>query len=106
MSMISSLKQSTLPITGSEIFRRETAAPTRHFSVLLPLPTAKSRRTVSIAKPLFVSSIEGFGSLKSSSLITCKAYEADRSQPIKQSEGPSEAAMRVKIGIYFAIGGL
>ncbi|XP_028124697.1 glucose-6-phosphate/phosphate translocator 1, chloroplastic-like [Camellia sinensis] len=112
MSMISSLKQSTVTLTGSEIFRQNSPAPTRRFSVLPPLPALESHRKspiVSIAKPLFVSSIEGFGSLKTSSklsLITCKAYEADRSEPIgsnvEKPKQPSEAAKKLKIGIYFA----
>ncbi|GMP65435.1 hypothetical protein CsSME_00026226 [Camellia sinensis var. sinensis] len=112
MSMISSLKQSTVTLTGSEIFRQNSPAPTRRFSVLPPLPALESHRKspiVSIAKPLFVSSIEGFGSLKTSSklsLITCKAYEADRLEPIgsnvEKPKQPSEAAKKLKIGIYFA----
>ncbi|XP_059664738.1 glucose-6-phosphate/phosphate translocator 2, chloroplastic-like [Cornus florida] len=110
--MISSVKQSTVTISGSNIFGRKSAVPTGRFSVLPPL-TVKGLRSssVSIAKPLFVSSIEGFGSLKrpssrnedekKSCLITCKAYEADGSQPI-QPETRSEAAQKLKISVYFA----
>lgn len=115
MSMISSLKQSTAMIAGgSNVFRLISPAPTQQFSVLPPLPAAKTlrkRSVVWIAKPLYVSSIEVFGSLNRSSIddnkassITCKAYEAD--QPIdaniEKAKEPSEAAKKLKIGIYFA----
>lgn len=73
---------------------------------------------VSLSKPLFVSKIESFGTLKKSSpafgtdgnddhkqkgqLAVCKAYEADKSTPIEDSQSPSETGRRLKIGIYFA----
>nr|GMC99303.1 glucose-6-phosphate/phosphate translocator 1, chloroplastic-like [Ipomoea batatas] len=65
---------------------------------------------LSLAKPLHVSSVETFGILKERSrgdnhekraLVTYKAYEADRSQPIEEPTAKSEAARKVKIGIYF-----
>lgn len=48
-----------------------------------------------------------FGSIrKAESLITCKAYEADKSGPVDgpvaQPETAAEAARKVKIGVYFA----
>ncbi|KAF7139852.1 hypothetical protein RHSIM_Rhsim06G0214200 [Rhododendron simsii] len=106
--MISSLKQPTVPITGSNVFRPKLTAPLRQFSVLPPLPALKTRgksSAIAIAKPLCVSSVEGFGELnKKRSLIACKAYEADRSEPIEEGakQAPSEAAKKLKIGVYFA----
>ncbi|KAL3612623.1 hypothetical protein D5086_003643 [Populus alba] len=57
-----------------------------------------------MSKPLHVSKVESFALSKPQkrSLITCKAYEADRSEPIEAPEVKSEAAKKVKIGIYFA----
>lgn len=108
--MISSVKQPTVPITGSNVFRQKLTAPLRQFSVLPPLPALKTRGkssaiAIAIAKPLCVSAVEGFGELnKKRSLIACKAYEADRSEPIEEGakQEPSEAAKKLKIGVYFA----
>ncbi|CAK7338420.1 unnamed protein product [Dovyalis caffra] len=58
-----------------------------------------------MSKPLHVSKVESFALSKplKRSLITCKAYEADRSEPIEAPDLKSEAAKKVKIGIYFAV---
>jgi solute carrier family 35 protein E1 len=58
-----------------------------------------------MSKPLHVSKVESFALSKPQkrSLITCNAYEADRSEPIEAPEVKSEAAKKVKIGIYFAV---
>ncbi|XAR67472.1 hypothetical protein NMG60_11002244 [Bertholletia excelsa] len=113
MSMISSVKHYTATLSASDILQRNSPAPApaRLLSAFPPLPALKPPRSVcvsSIAKPLYVASIEGFGSSRKSpaaekilSSVTCKAYEADRSHPIEAS-APSEAAKKVKIGIYFA----
>ncbi|EEF39438.1 glucose-6-phosphate/phosphate translocator 1, chloroplastic isoform X2 [Ricinus communis] len=106
--MICTIKQSvvTPTINGSDaIFRRKVQPPTRGSLFLPSLSIQKSQRSLlSLSKPLHVSSIESSFAVpsKESSLITCKAYEADRSQPIDTTEGKSEAARKVKIGIYFA----
>ncbi|KAI8552779.1 hypothetical protein RHMOL_Rhmol06G0294300 [Rhododendron molle] len=106
--MISSVKQPAVPIARSNVFRPKLTAPLRQFSVLPPLPALKTRgkgSAIAIAKPLCVSSVEGFGELnKKRSLIACKAYEADRSEPIGEGakQAPSEAAKKLKIGVYFA----
>jgi solute carrier family 35 protein E1 len=107
--MISSAKQSTVPFAfSSDILRQKSHLPTRKFSVLPPLPAAKIHRS-SIAltsKPLYASSIEGFGDQRRY-LTTCKAYE--EAEPIdgnieapQEAADPAEAARKVKIGIYFA----
>lgn len=111
--MISAVRQAgPLAIHGSDFFRPKSPAP--KLCVLPPLPALKPRRSsvvLSLAKPLHVSSVETFGSLKERSrgddhekraLVTCQAYEADRSQPIEEPAAKSEAARKVKIGIYFA----
>ncbi|KAK3024279.1 hypothetical protein RJ639_043141 [Escallonia herrerae] len=105
--MISSLKQSTVTITGSGTLRPKLPIRTPQFLVLPPLPAAKTRRDaiLALAKPLYVSSNEGFGFKRHDQkhpLITCKAYEADQSEPIEQKQTPAEAARKVKIGVYFA----
>lgn len=106
--MISTIKQSavTPTINGSDtVFRRKNPSAMQRSLFLRPLPAQKSpRSTLSVSKPLHVSSIESFALSKpqKESLITCKAYEADQSQPIETTETKLEAAKRVKIGIYFA----
>ncbi|XP_038903452.1 glucose-6-phosphate/phosphate translocator 1, chloroplastic [Benincasa hispida] len=111
--MISSFTQSAKPINGSDvILRRRSPAPIRRFSCLPPLPAQKSQSSVVCMKSaLHISSVSNFGPLgtQKSDLITCKSYEADRSQPIESNieltvaEAPSEAAKKAKIGLYFAL---
>ncbi|KAI4306062.1 hypothetical protein L6164_029373 [Bauhinia variegata] len=107
--MICSVKQPGIAISGSNIvFREKYGNPVQQWS---PLPSISSERTqrsivsvqnLSVQKPLHLSSVGNFGSLKHRrKLIVCEAYEADRSEPI-ESQAPSEAAKKVKIGIYFA----
>lgn len=106
--MISSLKQPALSLHGSNFLHPRRDFPAPHSPVLPPLAAAKSPRlsVVSLSKPLHVSNAESFSinnKEKERSLITCKAYEADRSEPIIESAAAkSEAARKVKIGIYFA----
>lgn len=74
-----------------------------HFLPCLPSTKNPEIPTIfSIKKPLHVSSISQRKSLG----VECKAYEANQSQPleinIELPSAQSEAAQRVKIGIYFA----
>ncbi|KAL3503464.1 hypothetical protein ACH5RR_037913 [Cinchona calisaya] len=106
--MISSLNQPVVNLNGSDVFRPLPSLPTsRRLSVLPPLPALSTRRcstVFSLSKPLFVSKIESLeGTLKRSSSVVCEAYEADKSAQIEASEGRSETARKVKIGVYFAI---
>ncbi|CAK9321857.1 unnamed protein product [Citrullus colocynthis] len=111
--MISSFTQSAKPISGSNVvLRRSGPALIRRFSCPPPLPAQKPQGSVVCMKnALHISSVSNFGPLgtRESDLITCKAYEADRSQPIESNieitvaETPSEAAKKVKIGLYFAL---
>ncbi|KAK8643923.1 hypothetical protein V6N13_013200 [Hibiscus sabdariffa] len=73
------------------------------FSPSLNLENSPKRTNLSVSKPLHVSSIESIGKEKRPAFL-CKAYEADKSQPIEATgvEVKTEAAKRVKIGIYFA----
>ncbi|KAK8490641.1 hypothetical protein V6N13_134131 [Hibiscus sabdariffa] len=71
------------------------------FSPSLNLENSPKRTNLSVSKPLHVSSIESIGKEKKPAFL-CKAYEADKSQPIEAVEVKTEAAKRVKIGIYFA----
>lgn len=110
--MISTVKQSAFTINGCDFIRSksQSLASSRRISVLPPLPAMKSRRSsgVSISKPVFVSSVESFGGLKRSNektdsgLVKCKAYEADRAEPIEGPESKMEVARKMKIGVYFA----
>ncbi|KAG6755425.1 hypothetical protein POTOM_041248 [Populus tomentosa] len=105
--MIRSIKQSTITptINGSDtIFRRKNLSAIQRSLILPSLNANKSKPVLSMSKPLHVSRVESFELSKPQkrTLITCKAYEADRSEPIEASEVKSEAAKRVKIGIYFA----
>ncbi|XP_059283032.1 glucose-6-phosphate/phosphate translocator 1, chloroplastic [Lycium ferocissimum] len=113
--MISTVKQSGFTINGCDFIRSKSQSLTssRRFSVIPPLPAMTSRRSsgVALSRPIFVSKIESFGSgrvdpveekKKSSSLVKCKAYEADRVDPIEGPETKTEVARRLKIGVYFA----
>ncbi|CAI0379975.1 unnamed protein product [Linum tenue] len=103
-----SLKHSPLapPINGSDtVFRRKTplAAGKAFFLPPLAAPPKGLKPSLSVSKPLHLTSIEAFSARESSApLIVCKAYEADRPEPIDASDAKPEAARKVKIGIYFA----
>ncbi|KAH6764206.1 glucose 6-phosphate/phosphate translocator 1 [Perilla frutescens var. hirtella] len=109
--MISSLKQpstslSTIHASDFLRSRRRFAAASAHFSPLLP---ARTRRVsiVSLSRPVHITKVESFERKDRSSLITCGAYEADRSEPVGETPpavaaAPSESARKIKIGIYFA----
>lgn len=105
--MISSLSHSTQPALsfhGSSFLSPESkfvAAPSR---VMPSLPPKRILRSyvVSLSKPLHVAKVESFSIAKEKdrSPIACGAY---RSEPIiEAAEARSEAAKKVKIGIYFA----
>ncbi|XP_031404429.1 glucose-6-phosphate/phosphate translocator 1, chloroplastic [Punica granatum] len=108
--MICSLRsQSVRPLHGSEfVSGSKSLIPTKRSSLLPPLPARKISRqlTLSLSRPLHISSVESFGSSgtsarKDDGLIKCEAYEADRSEAAASAAG-SDVAKRVKIGIYFA----
>ncbi|KAI3504436.1 hypothetical protein L1887_25905 [Cichorium endivia] len=110
--MIFSLKQSnvTIPVCGSKIINHRRNPPAQ-FLGLPPLSSPKVNKfsIVSNSKPLHVSSIQTFGSLRTqlyddrskNSSVACNAYEADRSDAELVGE-KVEAARKVKIGVYFA----
>ncbi|XP_016679307.2 glucose-6-phosphate/phosphate translocator 1, chloroplastic isoform X2 [Gossypium hirsutum] len=99
-----SFKQSGLAtcmnVTNSGFHKRliSTICSRSSFSPCLNLQNPE-RRNLSVSKPLHISSIEKINEKKT--VFECKAYEADKSQPI-EVEVKSEAAKRLKIGIYFA----
>lgn len=100
--MACSIKQSPLSITPDFI-------PKRGFnfnSNLGFLPKTKIQNCdFSTKKHLYISSVTKFGSFSRIGTI-CKAYEADKSQPldvnIELPKSLEAAAQRVKISIYFA----
>ncbi|KAL7212097.1 hypothetical protein ACSBR2_014880 [Camellia fascicularis] len=108
--MICSVKQSTSFFRCSALIPRKGLASEPQNLSLPSISQAKQVFTtnVSTQKPLFISSIEGFGpSLRTQkALIECKAYEADRSQPLNidlpDEQVRSEAAQKLKISVYFA----
>ncbi|XP_059442472.1 glucose-6-phosphate/phosphate translocator 1, chloroplastic [Corylus avellana] len=103
--MICSVKQSvTTTINGSDLFlrKRSPAASIRRSSLLLPALHKPERLTLSVSKPLHVSSVENLSLRARRDSIKCEAYEAaDQSKPV-EPEGKAAAAQKVKIGVYFA----
>lgn len=104
--MFSSVKQSALPPIPSI---RPHLPPSRRSSTVSLPPRLAATPVYSLRKPLYVSFTDSFGGAdkstefqeKKQSLVVCKAYEADK--PAAEIEAtPSEAARKVKIGIYFA----
>ncbi|KAH9803459.1 glucose-6-phosphate/phosphate translocator 2 [Citrus sinensis] len=105
--MISSIKATvpTATINGSDsIFRKRLLSPTQRSLFLPPLQVdSSSKSEFSLSRPLHISNVSCFEPVRvQKSLIKCKAYEAEQSQPIEREEAKSAAAQKVKIGIYFA----
>ncbi|KAA8515483.1 hypothetical protein F0562_018906 [Nyssa sinensis] len=106
--MICSVKQSTLSFTCSDVIPRNCLASKPQISSLPSVSNAQvSSSHLSIKKPLYLSAAKGIGPLlrNRKPVIECKAYEADRSQPLDLNvELPErqDAAQRLKISIYFA----
>ncbi|XP_077253964.1 glucose-6-phosphate/phosphate translocator 2, chloroplastic-like [Tasmannia lanceolata] len=116
--MICSVKQSAGALSASNLLNQKLPSPKTGFSSLPSIWTTKNPNcTFSVRKPLYLSSIEGFGSYNGSKTdgsrarklkFECEAYEADRSEPIESNiqtpdqQARSAAAQRLKIGIYFA----
>ncbi|RDX76210.1 Glucose-6-phosphate/phosphate translocator 1, chloroplastic, partial [Mucuna pruriens] len=110
--MICTVKQPAISIRGSGVFLRKkdsSRIPIQSCALVLPsLPRKNTPRSlVSVQKPLHLSGV-GLGSFvgplvrrERGDLVTCGTYEADRSE-VQGSGPPSEAAKKVKIGIYFA----
>jgi solute carrier family 35 protein E1 len=106
--MICSVKQSvSTTINGSDLFLRKKLSPVRPVQQLVPgLRKPERLGVVSVSRPLHVNSVEklSFGSVRyREDRIKCEAYEAaDRSNPVEPAETKSEAAKKLKIGVYFA----
>ncbi|KAG4964403.1 hypothetical protein JHK85_039378 [Glycine max] len=110
--MICTVKQPVISIRGSDLFLRKKCSPSTPVqSCSLVSPSSKEKNSlrslVSVQKPLHLSRV-GFGDFVGSlvrreraDFVTCEAYEADRSK-VGGAGAPSEAAKKVKIGIYFA----
>ncbi|KAI9082255.1 hypothetical protein K1719_035678 [Acacia pycnantha] len=107
--MICSLKQPGVSFSCSDVVLRRKQSNPFHSSLLLPsIPKGKAERSlVSVHKPLHLSSpTEKFSTSNLPSVnprgnfIRCEAFEADRSDI--EASTPSEAAKKLKIGIYFA----
>lgn len=107
--MISSIKQSTGSFTRCDFLPRRQRCVAKSDVVSVP-SSANVQGFKCSAKPLYICSVEGFGSrsIGSKSNSVCRAYEAERSQPLdlnielSDQEARSEAAQKLKIGIYFA----
>nr|AAM63660.1 glucose-6-phosphate/phosphate translocator [Arabidopsis thaliana] len=102
--MVLSVKQTLSPKIG--LFRRNPSSSLGRSPVSLSFPSTElpKRTVLAVSKPLHLSS-----SLKAKSpVVRCEAYEADRSEPhpigddAAAAETKSEAAKKLKIGIYFA----
>ncbi|KAL5578922.1 hypothetical protein UlMin_011364 [Ulmus minor] len=109
--MISSVKLQASSFASTNFLNRKFGVQNTKFPSSLNVQNAepcKNSLSLSSPKPLYISSIENFSlETKSQKRVTsCKAYEADRSQPLEINiELPDKqaAAQRLKIGIYFAI---
>jgi len=102
--MVLSVKQTLSPKIG--LFRRNPSSSLGRSPVSLSFPSTElpKRTVLAVSKPLHLSS-----SLRAKSpVVRCEAYEADRSEPhpigddAAAAETKSEAAKKLKIGIYFA----
>eukprot|EP00262_Sarcandra_glabra_P021748 TRINITY_DN931_c0_g1_i3.p1 TRINITY_DN931_c0_g1~~TRINITY_DN931_c0_g1_i3.p1 ORF type:complete len:399 (-),score=9.33 TRINITY_DN931_c0_g1_i3:411-1607(-) len=112
--MICSTKQSTSALAISDLVHHRSSSQSRRISFLPSLsPSQNPRSILSAQKPLYISSMDSivaFRGSKSRNLdFECKAYEADRSDliidanmQIPDQHARSEAAQKLKIGIYFA----
>ncbi|XP_057725374.1 glucose-6-phosphate/phosphate translocator 1, chloroplastic-like [Arachis stenosperma] len=115
--MICTVKQPGITgIRGSGlVFREKGSTQVQSRRLVLPSMITREKRSqrslVSVQKPLHLSAvIGGVGNLsvrrEKSEFVTCGAYEADRSEVegagASSPKVPSEAAKKVKIGIYFA----
>ncbi|PSS04708.1 Glucose-6-phosphate/phosphate translocator 2 like [Actinidia chinensis var. chinensis] len=105
--MICSVKQSPTSFRCSDLIHRKHLPPKPQIVSLSSVSNPKQVfiPSVSTQRPLFISSIEGFGpKLRTQRpLVDCRAYEADRSQSINiDLPEKSEAAQRLKISVYFA----
>lgn len=106
--MISSLMHSNCSFTCSQVRPKWGLATNPKFVLQNQINLSKSR--VSTPKPLNLLSGFEYGSLSGSRKveIKCKAYEADHSKPLDinidlpAQVGPSEAAQKLKISVYFA----
>lgn len=101
--MVLSAKQTFSTKIG--LFRRNPSSSLQRSSVSLSFPSTElpKRTVLAVSKPLHLSSLRA-----KSPLVRCEAYEADRSEPqpigddAAAAETKSEAAKKLKIGIYFA----
>ncbi|ESQ42988.1 hypothetical protein EUTSA_v10013772mg [Eutrema salsugineum] len=103
--MVLSAKQAFSAKIGfsNPLLRRSPSSSLLRSPVSLSFPSTElpKRTALALSKPLHISS------LRAKSPVRCEAYEADKSepQPIDDSaaaETKSEAAKKLKIGIYFA----
>ncbi|CAM8932807.1 unnamed protein product [Rhodiola kirilowii] len=100
--MISSAKLSVRPISFSDLTTRKAPLPKTQFVSSQPVLKVKTFTGISsfssTSTPLLLRA-------QPRSHLECSAYEADRSQPLELSideEATTEAAKKLKIGIYFA----
>ncbi|KAF5181969.1 Glucose-6-phosphate/phosphate translocator 2 protein [Thalictrum thalictroides] len=120
--MICSIKQSATVFTSSssDLFKSKSGLSLSSSSrfikprfLIVPSISAdlKDLRLNSVSKkPLYVSSVENFGSIEglrfkkpvTEKTIECKAYEADANVELTDQQTKAEAAQKLKIGVYFA----
>eukprot|EP00262_Sarcandra_glabra_P021745 TRINITY_DN931_c0_g1_i1.p1 TRINITY_DN931_c0_g1~~TRINITY_DN931_c0_g1_i1.p1 ORF type:complete len:396 (-),score=19.86 TRINITY_DN931_c0_g1_i1:411-1598(-) len=109
--MICSAKQSITALAVPDLTRSKSPAKSPNLSMIPSIKNPKSN--LFTRKPLYISSVAGFG--HSDPLISrdhkfeCQAYEADKSEPIRDvdvqidaAKERSASAQKLKIGIYFA----
>lgn len=104
-AMICSMKRFvTTMINGSNLFlrKRSPTASIRQSLLLLSALHKLEQLTLSVSKPLHVSSVENLSLRARRDSIKCEAYEAVDQLKLVEPEVIAEAAQKVKIGVYFA----
>lgn len=104
MNMVSLVKYTALPLTSPD----SSSHVPRPQLCTLPSIHNVQQTTLSSLQPPYISSTENFAlspKLRRRRVPECRAYEADRSQPLElniDEQAGIEATQRIKIGLYFA----
>ncbi|KAK1326690.1 hypothetical protein QJS10_CPA01g00947 [Acorus calamus] len=114
--MICSVKQSlSTPLALSDLLRSKPSLPKQRLLSLPEIPALNAPRSSLSAsrRPLYISAVQGLGfggklveTRPRRVRFECQAYEADGSENIpvvSDEQAKSDAARKLKIGIYFVI---
>lgn len=84
-----------------DFLRKRSLSPKPVFLAISAPKSPSESGALFLRSPLYLSVIKGLSLEPAKKGFACEAYEADRSEPIPIGQR-SEAAQKVKIGIYFA----